>query len=119
MLAFMALGCCNKKGRRPKPTEFKSKKSGNPLSEAAMTFEPFTFAGIVGTAIIVAAYFANQQGWLMAEDWRYSFANLVGAILILLSLFTAWNLPAAVMEGFWALISVYGLVKHAGWGPTS
>ena len=82
-----------------------------------MTFEPFTFAGIVGTAIIVVAYFANQHGWLMAEDWRYSFANLAGAILILLSLFTAWNLPAAVMEGFWALISVYGLVKH--WGPTS
>jgi hypothetical protein len=74
-----------------------------------MTFEPFTLAGIAGTVIIVAAYFANQQGWLMAENWRYSFANLVGAILILVSLTTAWNLPAAVMEGFWAAISVYGL----------
>jgi hypothetical protein len=32
----------------------------------------------------------------------------VGAVLILLSLITAWNLPAAIMEGFWALISIYG-----------
>jgi Na+-translocating ferredoxin:NAD+ oxidoreductase RnfD subunit len=79
-----------------------------------MTFDPFTLAGIAGTALIVAAYFANQQGWLMAEDWRYPLANLVGAILILVSLIIAWNLPAAVIESFWAAISIYGLIKHAG-----
>jgi Na+-translocating ferredoxin:NAD+ oxidoreductase RnfD subunit len=79
-----------------------------------MTFDPFTLAGIAGTALIVAAYFANQQGWLMTEDWRYPLANLVGAILILVSLIIAWNLPAAVIESFWAAISIYGLIKHAG-----
>jgi Na+-translocating ferredoxin:NAD+ oxidoreductase RnfD subunit len=80
-----------------------------------MAFDLLTVAGVVGSSLIIAAYFFNQQGWLHAENWRYSVANLIGAVLILVSLITAWNLPAAIMEGFWALISVYGLIKHGGW----
>ena len=38
-----------------------------------------------------------------------------GAVLMLVSLISAWNLPAAIVEGFWALISIYGLLKHGGW----
>ena len=79
-----------------------------------MAFDLFTLAGIAGAALFLAAYFANQQGWLMAEDWRYPLANLVAAILILVSLITAWNLPAAVIEVAWAAISLYGLIKHSG-----
>ena len=80
-----------------------------------MALDLLTIAGVAGSALIIFAYFANQQGWLHAENWRYSLANLVGAVLILVSLITAWNLPAAIMEGFWALISIYGLLKHGGW----
>lgn len=78
-----------------------------------MTFDPFTFAGVAGAALIVAAYFAIQQRWLRAEDWGYPLANLAGAILILISLVTEWNLPAAVIESFWAAISIYGLLRSA------
>ena len=73
-----------------------------------MAFDPFTLTGIVGTALMVAAYFATQQGRLTAKDWRYPLANLVGAILMLVSLVSAWNLPVAIIESFWAVISVYG-----------
>jgi len=79
-----------------------------------MAFDLFTLAGIAGTALFLAAYFANQQGWLMAEDWRYPLANFVAAILILVSLITAWNLPAAIIEVIWAAISLYGLIMHSG-----
>ncbi len=72
----------------------------------------YTAAGILGAALVVVAYFANQQGWLASEDWRFPAANFVGACLILVSLSIDWNLPAAVIEGFWAAISVYGLVRH-------
>jgi len=47
----------------------------------------------------------------MAEDWRYPLANLVAAILMLI---TAWNFLAAVIEVVWAAVSVYRLIKHAG-----
>lgn len=80
-----------------------------------MAFDALTIAGVVGSGLIVGAYFANQQGWLRAENWQYSLANLVGTLLILLSLISAWNLPSFIINGFWALISVYGLTKHSGW----
>src|SRR5215472_6964577 len=82
---------------------------------SAMRFfalDPFTVAGFVGVAAIVTAYFANQQGWLSAEDWRFPAANLVGSLLILASLWTAWNFPSAVIEVVWAAISLYGLSRH-------
>jgi len=73
--------------------------------------DPFTTSGIVGAAIIMVAYFANQQDWLSSRDWRFPAANLVGALLILVSFYTAWNMPAAVIEVFWAAISLYGLTR--------
>jgi hypothetical protein len=79
----------------------------------------FDALGTVGALIIVAAYFANQRRWLASTDWRYPFLNLVGASLILASLAKTWNLPSVVMESFWVLISLYGMVKslRAGGGP--
>jgi hypothetical protein len=73
--------------------------------------EPYDIVGFAGAAVFVIAYFANQQRWLSSEDWRYPFANLVGAVLILVSLVFEWNYPSVVIEVFWALISLYGIAK--------
>ena len=56
-----------------------------------MTLDPFTLAGIAGTALIIVAYFGNQQGWLKSDDWPFPLANLLGSLMIMLSLVTAWN----------------------------
>ena len=76
-----------------------------------MVIDPYDMAGIAGAAIGIAAYFANQQRWLRSDDWRYPFANLVGASLILVSLLFTWNFPSVVIEVFWALISLWGIIK--------
>lgn len=73
----------------------------------------YDLAGLVGAVIIMAAYFANQQRWLPSEDWRFPGANLVGASLILVSLWFDWNLPAFVIELAWALVSILGVVRAA------
>ena len=67
--------------------------------------------GIFGSIVIVVAYFANLRGILLNTDLAYSLLNLIGAALILFSLWWAWNTAAAVMEGFWATISAYGLTR--------
>jgi len=72
---------------------------------------PPDLLGLIGSIAIALTYFANLQGMVKTEGWLYSLLNFTGASLILLSLYQAWNLPAAVMEGFWALISAYGLVR--------
>ncbi|MDR3531626.1 MAG: hypothetical protein P4L90_13865 [Rhodopila sp.] len=79
-----------------------------------MSLDPFIACGIVGAACYVAAYFANLRGWLVSSGWAFPAANLFGALLILVSLFDAWNLPSVVLEVFWAMISVYGLVRSRG-----
>lgn len=73
----------------------------------------YDLLGVIGSLIIIAAYFATQRGWVEASDWRFPLANLIGALLILLSLMVAWNLAAFVMEIFWIAISIYGLVRSA------
>ena len=69
-------------------------------------------AGFAGAACIVGVYFANQQGWLASDDWRFPAANLVGAALIMASLYAEWNFPSALIEGFWIVISAYGLARN-------
>jgi hypothetical protein len=67
--------------------------------------------GLGGSIAIALTFFANLQGFVKTEGLPYALLNFVGAALILVSLYWAWNMPAAVMEGFWALISAYGLVR--------
>ena len=71
----------------------------------------YDLVGFAGAAVFIAAFFANQHGWLRSDDIRYPLANLVGACLILVSLFYEWNLPSVVIELFWAAISLYGLTR--------
>ena len=76
-----------------------------------MGFDPYTAVGIAGTSCYVVAYFATLHGWLKAGEWRFPAINLLGALLVLVSLADAWNLPSVVLESFWATISVYGLIR--------
>jgi hypothetical protein len=80
--------------------------------QGGLRMDAYTAAGFVGVAIIVSAYFANQQGWLSSENWQFPAANLVGSLLILASLYTAWNFPSVVIEVIWAAISLYGLGRR-------
>ncbi len=77
-----------------------------------MQLDVFRAVGLIGVGLILAAYFANQQRWLRSEDWRFPAANLVGSLLILVSLYAEWNLPSVVIEVFWIAISVFGLVNR-------
>jgi len=79
-----------------------------------MTLDIYAVLGVIGSIIVIVAYFATQAGSLRANDPRFAWANIVGAGLILASLFAAWNLPAFIMEVFWILISIYGLARHYG-----
>ena len=74
--------------------------------------DPFTLAGFLGAAVVVAAYFANQMEWLPSTDWRFPFANMVGAGMIMASFIVAWNLPAFIIEVFWCAISVVGFLRQ-------
>jgi hypothetical protein len=95
------------------PAQHDAGDSADALTKAgAMSLDVFRTIGLTGVAIILVAYFANQRRWLSSEDWRFPAANLVGSLLIMVSLYAEWNLPSVVVELCWIAISVYGLVNR-------
>lgn len=67
--------------------------------------------GLLGTALLLIAYFLLQSGRVQSKALSFSLMNLLGALMILFSLLFSWNLPAAVIEVAWALISLFGIWK--------
>jgi len=67
--------------------------------------------GYLGSAMIILAYFLLQSGKVTSEDIRYPLINLIGAILLMISLTVHTNMPSVVIEIFWIGISVYGIWK--------
>ena len=68
--------------------------------------------GMVGMACVVFAYFAVERDWLDNKNVRFYVINLVGAILLLMSLLINFNLGSFVIEIFWIAISVMGIINH-------
>jgi hypothetical protein len=75
-----------------------------------MSLDIYTLVGFAGMACIIAAY-----AYMTAKDAPNPFilhgTNLAGAALLTVSLLVHTNLPSLVLEGFWAAIAIYGLVK--------
>jgi len=71
----------------------------------------YDLAGNIGVAMMVMAYLLLQVGKLRINDLSYSLVNALGAALVLISLLYSFNLSAFLVEGFWLLISLFGLFR--------
>ena len=78
-----------------------------------MNYAWYDFAGNIGVALMVIAYLLLQAERLRSSDLSYSMMNAAGALLVLISLLYRFNLSAFLVESFWLLISLYGLIKFA------
>jgi hypothetical protein len=67
--------------------------------------------GCIGASIVLIAYALLQTKHISADSFNYLILNVIGAVLILISLVYAWNLAAVVMEFAWMIISLVGLFK--------
>lgn len=76
-----------------------------------MTYSWYDFAGLTGVVLIVIAYLLLQIGKLPSTAPSYSLLNALGAFLVMVSLVFDFNLSAFLMEAFWFLISLFGLVR--------
>ena len=75
----------------------------------------FNALGLIGAALFVIAFAGVQAEKMHAHGLPALAMNLVGAILILVSLAHDFNLPSFVLETVWGLIALYGLIRHV-WG---
>jgi hypothetical protein len=66
--------------------------------------------GMVGTTLFIAAFAYSNAARTLNKFW-FDAANLVGAILLMISLSVKFNLAAFVLEACWAVIASWGLLK--------
>ena len=69
--------------------------------------------GTTGAAMIVVSYALLQLERIASTELSYSLLNAAGAALILISLIVDFNFAAFLIESFWLLISVIGIVRFA------
>ncbi len=67
--------------------------------------------GIFGSLVIAAAYFAVSNGRMEATKPAFQGLNLIGAILVLVSLYSRPNPGAILIELLWACIAVIALLR--------
>ena len=68
--------------------------------------------GLAGVALLIVTYALLQLDRIDPKGFWYSFNNMIVAILVSVSLYYTWNTASVVIEVFWFLISVYGLVMY-------
>lgn len=76
-----------------------------------MDYAWFDLVGNIGVLMMVIAYLLLQLEKLESSSFAYLIVNATGATLVIISLLYRFNLSAFLMEGFWLLISIYGLIK--------
>ncbi|MGI9167553.1 MAG: CBU_0592 family membrane protein [Pyrinomonadaceae bacterium] len=79
----------------------------------------FDLAGFVGVVLIVIAYLLLQLNRLPSSAPSYSLMNALGAGLVMVSLLFDFNLSAFLMEAFWFLISLFGLLRTLSSRPST
>ena len=67
--------------------------------------------GMLGMLCIVLAYYAIEKGKYTRDNLAYYLINLTGAILLIISLMIHFNLGSFVIELFWIVISVQGIIR--------
>ena len=68
--------------------------------------------GLSGVALLIVTYALLQLDRIDPKGFWYSFNNMIVAILVSVSLYYTWNTASVVIEVFWFLISVFGLVMY-------
>lgn len=71
----------------------------------------YDWIGILGTLMVLAAYFLLQAGRLSGTGLVYQLLNLFGAGGVLMTLLGTFNVSVFVLELTWVLISGYGIVR--------
>ena len=72
----------------------------------------YQWLGFIGMIFVVIAYLFLQTNKYTIQSIQYQLLNLIGAILLLISLFVHFNLGSFIIEVFWIIITIYGIVVN-------
>ena len=68
--------------------------------------------GYTGVALLIVTYAMLQLDRIDPKGFWYSFNNMIVAMLVTVSLLYTMNKASMVIEVFWFIISVYGIIMY-------
>lgn len=71
----------------------------------------FQFVGFLGMCCVVGAYALLQLGRMSSDNLAFQLINLIGAVLLIISLCVHFNLGSFLIEVFWIGITMIGIYK--------
>ncbi|MGP6086556.1 CBU_0592 family membrane protein [Antarctobacter jejuensis] len=69
-------------------------------------------AGLAGAATYICNYLMLAMDRLTSRSPLYYLLQLTGASLVMVSLMTQFNMAAAIVQGFFVLVSLIGITRH-------
>ena len=76
-----------------------------------MNLQWYDWVGMLGTLMVLAAFFLLQAGRVSGTGIVYQLLNLFGAGGVLVSLLGQFNVSVFFLELAWMLISAYGIAR--------
>jgi len=76
-----------------------------------MNAETAHIMGLIGSILVISAYWGLKLGKLNSDDLKFDVINLVGAVLLGASLLVNFNLGSMMIELFMGAAALYGIVK--------
>ena len=77
-----------------------------------MDYQWHDFLGNIGVALMIGMYLLLQMERIESTSYKYSIYNALGASMVVVSLMYEFNMSAFIIEGFWVLISLYGIWRQ-------
>ena len=74
---------------------------------------------VLGALAILGAYAASQFGLVDTSKLSYQVANFLGSAVLAVVAIIDWQLGFILLEGAWALISLWGIATILRGGTTS
>ncbi|MDQ2671320.1 MAG: hypothetical protein M3Y38_00695 [Actinomycetota bacterium] len=66
---------------------------------------------VFGSLAILAAFVANQRGWISPSQLSYAAANFVGAVILTVVAIVDQQVGFILLQGTWTLVSLIGIVR--------
>jgi hypothetical protein len=93
-------------------TRFPDRSAIAKFSGMLVDMTAIDWIGVLGSLMIAGAYLAVSRRWVDATRPAFHLTNLVGALMILLSLWYRPNAGAILIELLWVAIAVSALIGH-------
>ena len=77
-----------------------------------MNYQGHDLLGNIGVALMVGMYLLLQMERIDSTSYKYSIFNALGGSFVVISLMYEFNMSAFMFEGFWVVISLYGILRQ-------